>query len=152
MSHEILDKNPITSFITENKIAAICCTDLDGKPYCFHCFYVFDEKNQLIFFKSSALSVHSQMIVKNPVIAGSILPQRIDLMALKGIQFTGSVLEEDIPGEINPESFYYKRLPLGLTKPGKVYCIQLDTIKMTDNSSIIGKKRNWNRFDYALEQ
>ena len=141
------DIKDIISFISANKIAAVCCTDGKSNPYCFHCFYVFEEKNQLLFYKSSAQTTHSQMIAENPFVAGSILPQKIELMALRGIQFTGTVLYDDIPDQINPETFYYKRLPLGLTKPGRVFCIQLDTIKMTDNSGIMGKKLLWNRLE-----
>lgn len=148
-SDEKKEISVILEFISSNKIAAICCTDNKGNPYCFHCFYVFEEKHQLLFFKSSAQTTHSQMIAENPLVAGSILPQKIELMALRGIQFTGTVLYHDIPGQIIPEIFYYKRLPLGLTKPGLVYCIQLDTIKMTDNSGIMGKKLHWNRPEFA---
>jgi len=144
MTRENLNED-ICSFITGNKIAALCCADSDNRPYCFHCFYVFDVKNQLLFFKSSAQTRHAAILSENPAIAGSILPQKLEFLALKGIQFTGNVLYTAIPDHIDPESFYHKRLPLALTKPGKVYCIQLETIKMTDNTRLFGKKSEWRR-------
>jgi len=140
--------NDISSFIADNKIASICCIDSSNNPWCFHCFYVFDVKNQLLFFKSSTRSRHAALLSRNPVVSGSILPEKLEVLALKGIQFTGSVLNTAIPDQIDPELFYHKRLPLGLIKPGNVYCIQLETIKMTDNSKVFGKKSEWDR--YAL--
>lgn len=138
------DSTSIRNFISVNKIAAICCTD-GNIPYCFHCFYVFDPDNYLLFFKSSAETWHSKLLSENAAVAGSILPQKIEFLALKGIQFTGTVLYSGIPDQIKPEVFYHKRLPLGLTKPGHVFCIQLESIKMTDNSLVFGKKFLWNK-------
>ena len=140
--------NDISRFIADNKIASICCVDSNNTPWSFHCFYVFDAKNQLLFFKSSTRSHHAELLSKNPAVSGSILPHKLEFMALKGIQFTGSVLNTAIPDQIDPELFYHKRLPLGLTKPGKVYSIQLETIKMTDSSRIFGGKSEWNRYAF----
>jgi uncharacterized protein len=134
-----------SSFIADNKIASICCAGSRNKPWCFHCYYVFDEKNQLLFFKSSARTRHAALLSENHAIAGGILSQKSEFLALKGIQFTGTVLYTAIPGQIDAGLFYHKRLPLGLTKPGAVYCIQLESIKMTDNSRMFGKKLEWNR-------
>ena len=137
----------ISKFINENKIAAICCTDGSNRPYCFHCFYVFDETNSLLFFKSSEKTFHAGLLSENPAVAGSILPQKMEMLALKGIQFTGTVLYSDFPDQLKPEYYYHQKLPLGLAKPGHVYCIQLQTIKMTDNSIVFGKKLLWNKLE-----
>ena len=96
------DTTRITNFISESKIATICCTDLEGVPYCFNCFYVFDEKNQLLFFKSSVETSHSKLLFQNAVVAGTILPQKLEFLALKGVQFTGAVLYSVIPYHIRP--------------------------------------------------
>lgn len=139
----------ISKFINENKIAAICCTDGNNQPYCFHCFYVLDATHNLLFFKSSENTLHGRLLSENPDVAGSILPQKMEMLALKGIQFTGTVLYSDFPDQINPDIYYHKKLPLGLTKRGHVYCIQLQSIKMTDNSVLFGKKLIWNRLELA---
>ena len=138
-------KNEISRFIKDSKIASICCIENCNAAYCFHCFYVFDEENKLLFFKSSAHTHHSQLLSKNENVAGSILPAKTDFLALKGVQFTGRVLSGDFPGNINPAKFYHSKLPLALTKPGEVWCIQLETVKMTDNSNVFGKKLHWER-------
>lgn len=139
MDSEIID------FIKENKIAAFCCSDANNKPYCFHCFYAFDEKNYLLFFKSSSHTFHSKMLSENPYIAGSILPGKIELLALKGIQLRGTILYNEIPDHIEPAAYYHKRFPLALAKRGEVWCIQLEMVKMTDNTNVFGRKSTWNK-------
>ncbi|MBC7913132.1 MAG: pyridoxamine 5'-phosphate oxidase family protein [Pyrinomonadaceae bacterium] len=138
-------KKEIIQFIKENKIASISCVDRDHKPYCFHCFYVFDEINNLLFFKSSLSTHHSKLLSNNPNIAGSILPDKMDFMALKGIQFTGTIIQSNFPHHINPELYYHKKLPLALAKPGHVWFAQLEMVKMSDNTNIFGKKLKWER-------
>ena len=135
----------ISDFIKANRIASISCIDEENKPYCFHCFYAFDEKNHLLFFKSSISSLHSKLLTENSNIAGSILPEKHDFLALKGIQLTGRVLNEPDLMQINPEIFYHKVFPLAFAKPGKVWCIDLLKIKMSDNTNIFGKKLFWEK-------
>lgn len=136
-------KNEIVDFIKENRIATICCSDENNAPYCFHCFYAFDEKNYLLFFKSSSQTFHAKLLLENPYIAGSILPGKIELLALKGIQLSGTVLYNKIPDHINPAAYYHKRFPFALAKPGDVWCIQLEMVKMTDNTTVFGRKLIW---------
>ena len=138
-------KKEISNFIKENKIASIACIDEKNTPYSFHCFYVFDEKNQLLFFKSSSNTYHSSCLSHTDSVAGSILPSKINFIALQGIQFTGRVIHENFPDNINLELYFHTKLPLALAKPGQVYCIQLETVKMTDNTQIFGKKSLWER-------
>ncbi|UEG49195.1 hypothetical protein LK994_11190 [Ferruginibacter lapsinanis] len=139
----------IINFIKENKIATICCTDKDNTPYCFHCFYAFDERNHLLFFKSSSQTLHSTLLAENPIIAGSILPDKNELLSLKGIQLTGKVLYGGFPEYIKPETFYHKKFPFALAKPGDVWCIELTMVKMTDNTNIFGKKLKWEKYEHA---
>lgn len=137
----------IDNFIKENKIASIACVSLDNNPHCFHCFYVFDDKNHLMFFKSSLSSLHSKILSENYKIAGSILPQQINFLAIKGVQFNGTIITENIPDCTNPTAYFHKKMPLALAKPGHVWCIQLEMMKMTDNTNILGKKLRWTRPD-----
>jgi uncharacterized protein YhbP (UPF0306 family) len=38
-----------------------------------------------------------------------------------------------------------QKIPFALAKPGDVWCIQLEMIKMTDNTQVFGKKLMWNK-------
>ena len=139
-----MDKT-IINFINENKIASICCIDEHNTPHCFHCFYAFDEKNYLLFFKSSISTLHSGLLTENSNIAGSILPDKINYLALKGIQLKGRIICDTSALQLDPDTFYHKKNPLALAKAGNVWCIELLKIKMSDNTSFFGRKLNWER-------
>ena len=137
----------ISDFIKINKVATICCINEDAVPYCFNCFYAFQEKTHLLFFKSSANSYHSKLLSTNPQVAGTILPNKIELLSLKGIQFTGRILYDSFPDQIQPEVCFHKMHPFAIAKPGHVWCIELETAKMTDNTQVFGKKTEWRKSD-----
>nr|WP_294895226.1 hypothetical protein [uncultured Pedobacter sp.] len=138
-------KKDLQDFIDENKIATICCLDAEHKPYCFNCFYVFEPTQKLLFFKSSPTTFHAQSLELNAEISGTILPSKTNMLALKGLQFTGHVLYADFPLEVSPATYYHKQNPLALAKSGKVWCIQLSKAKMTDSTKVFGAKLVWEK-------
>ena len=68
----------IILFLQQQSSATICCVDEQGKPYCFSCFYAFNQQEGLLYFKSSADSHHSVLMKKNPFIAGTVLPDKLN--------------------------------------------------------------------------
>jgi uncharacterized protein YhbP (UPF0306 family) len=137
-----MDKR-IIEFIGRQKAASVCCLDEKNNPYCFCIFFVFDEDNQRLYFKSSSSSNHAVYLLMNKRVAGTILPDKLNLLAIRGIQFTGFISNAD---PIHPAAAaYHKKIPLALAMPGDVWAIQLETIKMTDNTIGIGKKILWDR-------
>jgi uncharacterized protein len=137
----------IIEFIEKQKCASICSVDEQGKPRCFSCFYVFDKEGYL-HFKSSAETIHMQMLVQNPFSAGTILPDKLHPLIVKGIQFEG-VLLEHAPREA--AIAYHKKYPYALAIPGRIWTLQLNRIKMTDSTKSFGKKIIWNREEVVLE-
>jgi uncharacterized protein YhbP (UPF0306 family) len=135
----------IINFINENKIASICCNDEKNNPHCFHCFYAFDEKNYLLFFKSSISTLHSVLLSEGSIIAGSILPEKINYLALRGIQLRGRIICDISALKMDPDTFYHTKNPIALAKAGKVWCIELLKVKMSDNTRFFGSKLNWER-------
>ena len=106
----------IVHFIEKQNSATICCTGNAGNPYCFSCYYAINLKDGLLYFKSSVEAYHSILLKENPVIAGTILPDSLNKLKIKGVQLKG-----------------------------EVFTIRLDSIKMTDSARIFGKKIFWNR-------
>ncbi|TZF81172.1 hypothetical protein FW774_19165 [Pedobacter sp. BS3] len=134
----------ITKFFGSNKIATLCCVADNAVPHCFNCFYAFDEQHHLLFFKSSDDSYHSKILADNHKVAGTILPAKISLPLIKGLQFSGTILCSSLP-PVHPDSFYHKIYPLAVARAGKVWCVQLDSVKMTDNTPVFGGKTYWQR-------
>ena len=135
----------IIQFAQNQKITSICCVDELGMPYCFNCFFLFDGVEGLLYFKSSPDSFHAILMAVNPQIAGTILPAKLNVLAIKGIQFTGIVLPVNHELAKNSANHYHKKYPFALTISGNVFAIQLNRIKMTGSSNIFGKKIEWER-------
>ncbi len=138
-------KVKIDEFITKQHCANICCIDEAGHPYCFSCFYTYDKENTLLYFKSSENTKHGNMMLKNRILAGSILPDKLNFLQIKGIQLQGRLIEKGNSLGLNASSQYYKQHPTALAMPGEIWVIQLDSIKFTDNTLGFGSKINWTR-------
>jgi uncharacterized protein len=141
----------IVDFIKQQKVATVCCVDEENIPYCFSCFYAFDEEKHLVYFKSGANAHHSQILLNNPLVAGTIQQDRLNSLAIKGIQFTGRVIDSRTDICSNAVAVYHKRFPFALAMPGEIWTVQPETIKMTDNTLSFGKKLHW-QLQQAVEK
>jgi uncharacterized protein len=134
----------IIHFIIKQTCANVCCVNIVEKsPYCFSCFYAFNSEEGLLYFKSSQETQHSKIIASNPLVAGTILPDKLNVLHIKGIQFEGVILRDD--HSLAKEAFaqYHKHHPMALAMPGHMWTIRITSIKMTDNSLGFGKKITW---------
>jgi hypothetical protein len=139
-------KDIIINFINKQTCANVCCsTKADNHPYCFSCFYAFNSEAGLLYFKSSKETSHSKIILENQYIAGTILPDKLNTLQIKGIQFEGIVLQDDDLYASDASTLYHQQHPMALAMPGHIWTIQLTEIKMTDNTLGFGKKIAWSR-------
>lgn len=135
----------IIQFLQEQACASVCCVGATGKPYCFSCFYAFNNTTGLFYFKSSANSHHAGLMQENPFVAGTILPGKLNKMSTKGIQFEAVVLDTQLPFVKRTLGIYLKKHPLALAVPGDIWALQINYIKMTDSTLGFGKKIIWKR-------
>jgi len=135
----------IINFIQQQHIATVCCSDDQGNPFCFSCMYAFNEQEGLLYFKSEASAQHCLLLARRPTVAGTILPDKINMLAIKGLQFSGRVIltKETLP--LQPGKEYHKKYPFALVMPGEVFTISFISIKMTDKSRGISRKVVWHR-------
>lgn len=141
-----MNKN-IALFLEQQTCANICCVDEAYHPYCFSCYYAFQRETGILFFKSSSNSHHALLMKNNPHIAGTVLPDKLSKLLVKGIQFEGMVLDiHDILMK-DALSHYLKQHPLAIAIPGEIWGIQINSIKMTDSTLGFGKKITWNRME-----
>lgn len=144
---ETKDFNRIWKFIAEREVFTLATSYYDI-PYCTPCFYAFDETDQLLIFKSNVETKHVQDLLKNPTVAGSILPKKLAIGHVKGIQFTGiaqRVQRGICTDPLKLEQIYYSRIPIARTVDGELWFITLETAKLTDSNLGFGKKLNWAR-------
>ena len=135
----------IIQFIEKQKCASLCSADAAGNLHCFSCFYAFNAVESLLYFKSSSGTDHIKMLTANPQTAGTILPDKLQVLAVKGVQFRGTLLLSTDPLAQDAATQYHKKFPLALAMSGDVWTIQLTWIKMTDSSMGFGKKLQWSR-------
>ena len=136
---------PILRFLLQQTCATICFVNDQGKPCCFNCFYAFNNSLALLYFKSSPASYHSGLLQMYPDIAGTVLPDKLNKLQVKGLQFEGRVLPHDHPLTRQASGLYLKTHPMSIAIPGEIWTIQLNRIKLTDSTLGFGKKINWTR-------
>ena len=141
----------IKKFIKDQTCATICCVDELGGAYCFSCFYAFDPDEGLLYFKSSGNSHHSALIKKNPFIAGTILPDKLKRFVIKGIQFSGIVLDGREEFLTQAAVKYNEKYRIAFAVSGDMWIIQIYHIKMTDAAIGLGKKILWDRNSDVLQ-
>jgi len=138
-------KDPINDFILQQTAASICCIDTNCMPYCFSCFYAYDSKEHLLYYKSAKDTCHSIRLKDKLQVAGTILPDKLQKMLVKGIQFEGALISEEDPLARHAATQYYLKNPMAVAIPGFIWTIRIDNIKMTDSSLGFGKKITWSR-------
>ena len=142
----------ILVFLKKQTAASICCVNELNDPYSFSCFYTFNSIEHLLYYKSTSSSYHSKILLQNPKVSGTIMPDKLNKLAVKGIQFDGVVLDENDPLCANAFKNYHSRFPMAIAIPGVVWTIQLNQLKMTDNIAGIFKKHSWQRESYTTNQ
>ena len=139
----LLMNEHIVDFIQKQKVATLCCVDEQKAPYCFSCFFAFDDVKHLLYFKSSATSHHARLLQQDGSVAGTINPDKLNALAIKGIQFRGQVMTPDHPLAADAGTLYHKKFPFAHAMKGDVWTICITSIKMTDNTLGFGKKIIW---------
>ncbi|MBS1782779.1 MAG: hypothetical protein JSS78_06915 [Bacteroidetes bacterium] len=134
----------IARFISENTVATLACVD-NQSPYCFNCYYAFLPAEGLLVYKSAFRTKHDAILEKNKQIAGSIVPNEINLSALSGIQFEGILLESRLDQTMRLSIPYYTRFPFAIALLGNICIIQMNTIKFTDYTKGVGYNLQWSR-------
>jgi hypothetical protein len=133
----------IVDFLNNQTSASICCVNEINEPYSFSCFFAFNAVDKLLYFKSAASSYHSRILSQNPKVSGTIQPDKLNKLAIRGVQFKGAVLSEDDPLCLKASGNYHHKFPIGLAIPGVVYTILLKEVKMTNNVLGIFEKLSW---------
>jgi len=135
----------ILAFLKKQTAASISFVNEINEPCSFSCFYAFNSTENLLYFKSTASAYHSKILLQNPKVSGTIMPDKLNKLAIKGIQFTGVVLKESDSLCTDAFKIYHSKFPMALAIPGEVRTIQLNQLKMTDNVPGIFKKHSWQR-------
>lgn len=98
-----------------------------------------------MYFKSSPATYHGGLLQLRCPVAGTVVAAEGKLAVIKGIQFTASVVAPGDPLSAGAAAAYHKKYPMALARPGRVWTLALNTVKLTDNRLGIGEKLHWSR-------
>lgn len=134
------DLKKIESFIEKHHVLSLATSDGDELSVC-SLFYAYD--NLTFVVASSDETTHIKHIKKNEKIAGNILLETKEVGKIQGLQFRGRfrALED---GSL--KKLYFKRFPYALVMNPKLWEIEVDYFKLTDNRLGFGKKIIWQGF------
>lgn len=79
------------------------------------------------------------------------MPDRLNKLSVRGIQFEAEVLDNTAAEIQDGMKDYFKKHPVALLMPGEIWALQVNQIKMTDNTLGFGKKIIWNRPEISEE-
>jgi uncharacterized protein YhbP (UPF0306 family) len=137
-----MDKR-IQDFISNQSVFSLC-TSRDNVPYSAICVYAYLKEINALVFSSEENTRHITEALINPQISGTILPEKIELINAKGVQFTGVLSTKPDENKLSDaKKIYYAKYPFALLKKGRLWLVHIHSVKMTDNSLGFGTKLLW---------
>ena len=140
---EELDIN-IIRFLKKHHVMTLATSD-NNKPWCFTCFYVFDEKKIKFLVTSDYNTRHVKEVMKQPCISGAIALETTMIGKIQGVQFSGMMTEIKEEESNEAKKAYIKRFPVAAFSELQLWRIEPDFIKFTDNRLGFGKKMIWQK-------
>lgn len=134
----------IETYLSESKVLTLA-TSIDNIPYCANCFYAYDAENKILIFLSDDKTRHISEALNNNNVAGTIDKEVTTVAKIKGLQFTGEFINPTKEQQDCFYDIYYDKFPFARAKPSSIWGINLNWIKMTDNTLGFGKKLKWER-------
>ncbi len=138
-----IDERIVKFLKAQTNLTLATCTN--NIPYCANCFYAFEETKNWLVFKSDTETNHVRQAIANPFVAGTVIPDKLVKAKVQGVQFSG-LFREAIGDDLKrAETIYYNRYPFARAFGGVIWIVDLEEMKMTDNTLGFGKKLLWKK-------
>ncbi len=133
--HNFIDKHHVMSLSVRK----------DSETWSASCYYAYDPEQVRLIFVSEFSTIHSQCILRNKHVSGTISNNEKNVFLIQGIQFSGRALQSDSIYRKKARKIYNKKFPFAILKNIPVWFIDLNYIKMTDNTVFFSAKSYWKR-------
>ena len=135
------DLEKIALFLDEHHVMSLATTDFKELSVC-SLFYVYSKDMNSFVVASSDDTTHIEHIKQNAAVSGNILLETKTVGKIQGVQFraTFSLLKDE-----KLKKLYFKTFPYALALSPKLWQIEVNYFKMTDNRFGFGKKIIWQR-------
>ena len=130
------DLEKIIAFIEQHHVLSLATT-LDNMPSVCSAFYIYDVQSHSFVIASSEETLHIQQVKVNENVAGNILLETKEIGKIQGLQFFAKM--QDLEDE-RLKKCYFKRFPYALALLPKLWQIEVNLFKLTDNRLGFGKK------------
>lgn len=137
--NEKLEK--IVSFIDKHHVMSLA-TALEDEVSVCSLFYAYEKEKKCFVVASNDETLHIQHISKNNKVAGNILLETKTVGKIQGLQFRGLFLPMEDEGL---KKIYFKAFPHARVMNPKLWYIDVDYFKLTDNQLGFGKKIIWQK-------
>ncbi len=129
----------IQNFIDTHHVLSLATSNQEELSVC-SLFYAYDKSNQIFVVASSEETTHIQHVLHNTQVAGTIVLETKQIGKIQGLQFRGKFTPLEGRGL---SKIYFKAFPTALVMKPKLWQIQVEYFKMTDNTLGFGKKIIW---------
>lgn len=134
----------ITHFIGKQHVLTLCAGNgLD--MWCANCFYVFDAEQMALWLMTETHTRHGELMLQNARVAGTIAPKPKTIALIRGVQYRAEAVMLSGDEEALARARYCKRFPIAKVMKAPVWQLNLQEVKMTDNTLGFGKKLHWTR-------
>jgi len=133
------DLEKIALFLNEHHVMSLASSDFSELSVC-SLFYAYSKDKNSFVVASSNDTLHIEHIQQNAAVAGNILLETKEVGKIQGVQFRAifSLLEDE-----ELKRLYFKTFPYALVLLPKLWQIEVEYFKMTDNRLGFGKKIIW---------
>ena len=139
-----LPDNKVIDFFNEHHVLTLA-TSVDNKVYCANCFYTYLADKNTFVFSSDIDTKHISNVLLNNNVAASIVLETKTIGKIQGAQITGKLIEAKGDELKMVNKAYLKAFPYAILKSTKLWILDVDFIKMTDNRLGFGKKLIWKK-------
>lgn len=140
----------IADFIHRHHVVSLAC-QANGTLWSASCFYLFEPEKHRLIVLTKRTTLHGELMLANPSVAGTIAGQPERLTDIEGIQFLATarcLSNSDDPNnaeKITALNAYSQRHPMAKMIPSDVWEIRFEQIKHTQNRLAFAQKTHWVR-------
>ena len=132
----------IRRFLARHHVLTLATVDESGEAWCSNAFYALDAERAMLIFSSNGETAHTRHMEQRSRVAASVVLETRTVGRVQGCQIRGRA----VAGDEEARRCYLRRFPYAAAMGGmSVWAVEMDYIKLTDNTLGFGKKLVWQR-------
>ena len=130
----------IALFLSKHHLLSLA-TAAENRPQSASLFYAYDAEAAAFVVASEMKTEHIQNVLANNRVSGTVALETAEVGKIEGIQFKGTMQALSHKEGV----LYFERFPYARVMNPRLWRIELEQIKLTDNRLGFGKKLYWQR-------